>query len=113
MLYELTDEWDKRGIKTNREYSILTAEISKDTFGLTPAEYKMVKGLKRENLREELEKRSCEKMVELQNSDIASRRRALKSELKRVVGKLKYHTSLSPNFVVLIFSQCIRFRHHF
>ncbi len=33
---ELTDEWDKRGIKTKREFSILTAQISKATFGLTP-----------------------------------------------------------------------------
>jgi hypothetical protein len=41
---ELTDEWDKRGIKTKNEYSILTAEISKATFGLTPSEYKDVKG---------------------------------------------------------------------
>ena len=42
---ELTDEWDKRGIKTKREYSILTAEISKATFGLTPGEYQKLKGL--------------------------------------------------------------------
>ncbi|MDO8726410.1 MAG: Bro-N domain-containing protein [Candidatus Methanoperedens sp.] len=51
---ELTGEWDKRGIKTNSEYSILTAEISKATFGLTPVEYKKVKGLKRENLRDHM-----------------------------------------------------------
>jgi hypothetical protein len=51
---ELTDEWDKREIKTKNEYSILTAEISKATFGLTPGEYKEVKGLKRENLRDHM-----------------------------------------------------------
>jgi hypothetical protein len=34
---ELTDEWVSKGIKTNREYSILTSEISKATFGLTPS----------------------------------------------------------------------------
>ncbi|CAG0991266.1 hypothetical protein METP2_02587 [Methanosarcinales archaeon] len=51
---ELTDEWDKRGIKTNSEFSILTAEISKATFGLTPGEYKKVKGLKRQNLRDHM-----------------------------------------------------------
>jgi len=51
---ELTDEWDKRGIKTKNEYSILTAEISKATFGLTPGEYKKVKGLKRQNLRDHM-----------------------------------------------------------
>ncbi|HEY9207114.1 MAG TPA: Bro-N domain-containing protein [Candidatus Methanoperedens sp.] len=51
---ELTDEWGKRSIKTKSEYSILTAEISKATFGLTPNEYKKVKGLKRENLRDHM-----------------------------------------------------------
>ncbi|MBI2669500.1 Bro-N domain-containing protein [Candidatus Woesearchaeota archaeon] len=51
---ELTDEWDKRGVKTEREYSILTAEISKATFGMTPGEYAKFKGLKRENLRDHM-----------------------------------------------------------
>lgn len=52
---ELTDEWGKRGVKTKKEYSILTAEISKATFGLTPSEYKRFKGLKRENLRDHMD----------------------------------------------------------
>lgn len=52
---ELTDEWEKRGIQTDKEYAILTAEISKATFGLTPSEYKRFKGLKRENLRDHLD----------------------------------------------------------
>jgi len=47
---ELTDEWQKRGTKKQKDYEILTAEISKATFGITPSEYKKVKGLKRENL---------------------------------------------------------------
>src|SRR3989338_2800567 len=51
---ELTDEWNKRGVKTEREYSILTAEISKATFGMTPSEYVQFKGLKRENLRDHM-----------------------------------------------------------
>ena len=51
---ELTDEWDKRGIKIKSEYSILTAEISKATFGLTPGEYKKVKGLEHQNLRDHM-----------------------------------------------------------
>jgi DNA-damage-inducible protein D len=51
---ELTDEWKNRGVKENREYSILTAEISKATFGLTPSEYKDLKGLNRENLRDHM-----------------------------------------------------------
>ena len=49
---ELTDEWNNRGVKEDAEYSILTAEISKATFGLTPSQYKRLKGLKRENLRD-------------------------------------------------------------
>ncbi|MBI5390029.1 Bro-N domain-containing protein [Candidatus Woesearchaeota archaeon] len=48
---ELTDEWKKRGVLDEKEYAILTAEISKATFGMTPSEYKVFKGLKRENLR--------------------------------------------------------------
>lgn len=51
---ELTDEWDERGIKLQREYAILTAEISKATFGMTPSEYKEYKGLERENLRDHM-----------------------------------------------------------
>ncbi|MCL2727995.1 MAG: Bro-N domain-containing protein [Bacteroidales bacterium] len=49
---ELTDEWKNHGVKKTVEYSILTAEISKATFGLTPSEYKQVKGLKSQNLRD-------------------------------------------------------------
>ncbi len=51
---ELTDEWEKRGVKEEREYAILTAEISNATFGMTPSEYKKFKGLKRENLRDHM-----------------------------------------------------------
>ena len=51
---ELTDEWQKRGVKEQREYAILTAEISEATFGLTPSEYARFKQLKRENLRDHM-----------------------------------------------------------
>ena len=51
---ELTDEWKNRGVKEKIEYSILTAEISRATFGLTPSEYKKVKGLKSQNLRDHM-----------------------------------------------------------
>ncbi len=51
---ELTDEWKKRGVLEERDYAILTAEISKATFGMTPSEYKRFKGLKRENLRDHM-----------------------------------------------------------
>ena len=52
---ELTDEWQKRGAQEQRDYEILTAEISKATFGVTPVEYKKLKGLKRENLRDHMD----------------------------------------------------------
>lgn len=51
---ELTDEWKNRDVGGDKEYAILTAEISKATFGLTPTEYKELKGLKRENLRDHM-----------------------------------------------------------
>ncbi len=51
---ELTDEWKKRGAKKGIECAILTAEISKATFGLTPSEYKNMKNLKKENLRDHM-----------------------------------------------------------
>lgn len=51
---ELTDEWQNRGIEVGREVAILTAEIAKATFGMTPAEHKKLKKLKRENLRDHM-----------------------------------------------------------
>ncbi len=52
----LTDEWQKRGVKGENEYSILTSEISKAAFGMTPEEYKNHKGLEspHENLRDHM-----------------------------------------------------------
>jgi hypothetical protein len=51
---ELTDEWNNRGIEEDKEYAILTAEICKATFGITSSEYKDLKKLKRENLRDHM-----------------------------------------------------------
>jgi len=51
---ELTDEWQQRGIQEQKNYAILTAEISKAAFDMTPSEYKKYKGLKRENLRDHM-----------------------------------------------------------
>jgi DNA-damage-inducible protein D len=51
---ELTDEWKKRGIKEHKDYSILTAEIAKWTFGLTPSEHRDLKGLNKQNLRDHM-----------------------------------------------------------
>ncbi len=51
---ELIDEWQKRGAKEQRDYEILTAEISRATFGITPSEYKKLKKLERQNLRDHM-----------------------------------------------------------
>ncbi len=52
---ELTDEWKTRGAEEDKDFEILTAEISKATFGVTPKEYKKLKGLRRENLRDHMD----------------------------------------------------------
>ena len=51
----LADEWKNRGVIEERNYAILTAEISKATFGMTPSQYKKFKRLKRENLRDHMD----------------------------------------------------------
>ncbi len=51
---QLTDEWKARNVKEGMEYAILTAEISKATFGKTPSQYMKHKGLVRENLRDHM-----------------------------------------------------------
>jgi len=52
---ELTDEWKQRGVKKEIEFAILTNEISKATFGKTVEEYKKIKKLNRENLRDHMD----------------------------------------------------------
>lgn len=51
---ELTDEWDNRGVKKGVEYAILTDEITKAWFGMTTQKYKNLKGLTKENLRDNM-----------------------------------------------------------
>ena len=51
---ELTEEWKSSGVKQQNEYAILTAEISKATFGLLRSQHKKVKGLKNQNLRDHM-----------------------------------------------------------
>ncbi|PIN73412.1 phage antirepressor protein [Candidatus Woesearchaeota archaeon CG10_big_fil_rev_8_21_14_0_10_45_16] len=52
---ELTDEWDKRGVERKKEFAILTSEISKATFDLSPREHKEIKNLQHENLRDHMD----------------------------------------------------------
>ena len=54
MRKELTDEWKARGIERDKDYAILTNEMTKAWSGLTVQEYKQVKGLKKENLRDNM-----------------------------------------------------------
>ncbi len=51
---ELTDEWESRGVKKGIEYAILTDEISRAWSGLSTRQYKRLKGLKKENLRDNM-----------------------------------------------------------
>ncbi len=51
---ELTDEWKNRGVKEGQEYAVLTAEIARGTFGLTPSQHAKLKGLEKENLRDHM-----------------------------------------------------------
>lgn len=51
---ELTDEWDSKGVKKGMEYAILTNEITKTWAGLEVKDYKKLKGLKKENLRDNM-----------------------------------------------------------
>ncbi|NGX59873.1 MAG: hypothetical protein KR126chlam3_01033 [Chlamydiae bacterium] len=51
---QLTNEWENRGIREQKEYAILTAEISEATFGMKPSEHKQFKSLKKENLHDHM-----------------------------------------------------------
>ena len=51
---DLTAEWDKSGVKKGKEYAMLTNEISQAAFGITTGEHKKIKGLKKENLRDNM-----------------------------------------------------------
>ena len=51
---QLTNEWENRGVKEEKEYAILTAEISEATFGCKPSEHKKLKNLKNQNLRDHM-----------------------------------------------------------
>ncbi|MBI2655895.1 Bro-N domain-containing protein [Candidatus Woesearchaeota archaeon] len=51
---ELTNEWKNRGVKEGKEFAILTSEISKATFGMTPKKYHKFKSLTKENLRDHM-----------------------------------------------------------
>ncbi len=74
---KLTDEWKERGVQEGMEYSILTAEISKATFGMTPSEYGKHKDLKRENLRDHM---TDLELIFTMLGETATRNEAIKQE---------------------------------
>lgn len=51
---ELTDEWQRRGVKENKDYKSLSKSITRATFGMTPKQHKKFKGLKKDNLRDHM-----------------------------------------------------------
>ena len=51
---ELTEEWNRRGVSDSKEFSLLTATIAKETFGMTPSEHAKYKGLENESLRDHM-----------------------------------------------------------
>lgn len=85
----LTDEWNNRGVKEQKEYAILTAEISKAAFGMTPSEYKKFKGLKRENLRDHMNDLELifNMLGEASTTEIAKNKNATGFEENKTVAK--------------------------
>src|SRR3989339_945860 len=51
---DLTEQWEIHGVKLQKEYAILTAEISQAAFGVTPSQHKQIKGLERQNLQDHM-----------------------------------------------------------
>jgi hypothetical protein len=87
---ELTDEWQKRGVKEKIEYAILTAEISKAAFGMTPSEYKKFKNLKQQNLRDHMTDLELifSMLGEASTTEIAKNKNAQGFDENKVVAKL-------------------------
>lgn len=76
---QLTDEWQGRGVKEGQEYAILTAEISRATFGVTPSEHKGIKGLQRENLRDHM---TDEELIFTMLGEVSTRKEAKKKNAR-------------------------------
>ena len=71
---ELTNEWQRRGIKDQREFAILTAILADGTFDLIPSQHKRVKGLKKENLRDHMTE---EELIFTQLAELETRKGAI------------------------------------
>lgn len=84
---ELTDEWDKRGVKSGVEYAILTDEITKAWSGMTTRQYKNLKGLKKENLRDNMSTLELvlNMLAEATTTEISKRKQPESFEENRVI----------------------------
>ena len=116
---ELTDEWQKRGAKKDKDYEILTSEISKATFGVTPNQYKKLKGLKRENLRDYMDdfeliftilgERSTTEIHRTKNSKGIPK---LKKDAKIVFKPISFKPLLFVRFMLLIVMVKVRYLYY-
>lgn len=86
---DLTDEWDKRGVKKGKEYAILTDEISKAWSGNTTKEYKKLKELKKENLRDNMTNMELvlNMLAETTTTEISKVRKYEEFEESRIIAK--------------------------
>jgi hypothetical protein len=86
---ELTDEWENRGVKKGLEFAILTDEISKAWAGLTTKEYKQLKGLKKENLRDNMTNLELvlNMLAETATTEISKKKKPESFEQNRKVAK--------------------------
>jgi hypothetical protein len=86
---ELTSEWDVRGVKEGKEYAILTDEISKAWSGMTTRQYKSFKGLKKENLRDNMSmlELTLNQLAEVTTAEISKEEKPNTFEENRNVAK--------------------------
>lgn len=86
---ELTDEWDSKGVKKGLEYAILTNEITKAWAGLEIKDYKNLKGLKKENLRDNMSNLELvlNMLAEASTSEISKQKSPKNFEENKVVAK--------------------------
>ena len=86
---ELTDEWNERGVEKGREYAILTDEITQAWSGLNTRQYKSLKDLKKENLRDHMTNLELvlNMLAEATTSEISKQRKPKGFEQSRVIAK--------------------------
>lgn len=86
---ELTDEWDKRGVKKGQEFAILTNEITKAWSGFDVKNYKKLKGLKKENLRDNMSNLELvlNMLAEATTSEISKEKKPVNFQENKIIAK--------------------------